>query len=472
MKGPERIRSSANEATEHEPQQEGRQRPGSKELILLRRAKEISAQLQENGGSSIDETELTECVDGLKAFMKGNREDVAKLLLKDTVFVKDLKDRGLVTPEEVSLGEALKRDVSGIFNRRYGDKRYSLQDRRTASALEDYVSQSITSDDISPNLELADHVLAEYQRRVEQFETLFPILQERFLKRVQPFLAKRYKLTEEEARSRITSVTTKIDFLGGNHGGALDAATREIILDPVFVDGPDLEDIVMHEFMHAFSGSFEHRELIDEGQGAEKALVNVYSGLGQPDGWTWMNEAVTEGEKMLILGQEKGAYSEYRRVLSAIRSAAGKKLDDQVFLAPFMAHKSTEKDKQEAWEGLRDSVDEIFGKGFLEGVDMVITMEGPYQAATAIETEEWQWLQEKGDALSEKWSAFKRAKRIVTSLEHKNNLLQEIEDGSIADEEKTHAAEAFARGLEKFNKALMVFRAANYDYNNRNFDNE
>ncbi len=471
MKRPEQIRRSANEATEHEPQQK-LQRPDSKELILLRRAKEISEQLQENGRSAIDETELIECADGLKTFMKGNGRDIANLLSKDTVFVKDLKDRGLITVEKVSLGKALKRDVSGIFRRRHGDSRYSIQDRRTARALEDYVSQSITSDDISPSLELADHVLTEYQRRVEQFETLFPILQERFLKRVQPFLAKRYKLTEEEARSRITSVTTKIDFLGANHGGALNDETREIIIDPVEADGPNLEDIVMHELMHAFSGAFDHWESTDDGQDSKKARINVYSGLVQPDGWTWLNEAITEGEKMLILGQERGAYPEYRRVLSAIRSEAGNKLDDQVFLAPFMAHASTKEEKQEAWKGLQGSVDEIFGKGFLEGVDMVLTMRGPYQAATAIETEEWQWVQEMGSALGEEWRAFKRAKRIATSLGHKNNLLQEIEGGSITDEEKSRSAEAFAEALEKFDKAFMVFQAANYDYNNRNFDNE
>ena len=287
------------------------------------------------------------------------KKRIAIMLTSDRSYMRELASRDIVGKD--SLLKALKSDLyrfgAARWDTRWSDNRLD----RSRELLEIF-------DDASDELilELTTHAMEIVEQRREQVERVFPEMKKRFLDRIKPMIvSRRYPMTFETAKARIEDLSVTVGFPLGLEAGFIDGEQTGIFIDVFEVNEGDVEGVIMHELMHALSGSTIHVRRNEQ----EKAKEYEVSQVGlrtNPNETTWLNEAVTELETMRILGREYGAYPAERQLFKALQLGGKYLVPDRVFLDAYFFSSGDYEEDIISFDLLKSRVDASYRQGFFD----------------------------------------------------------------------------------------------------------
>ena len=229
---------------------------------------------------------------------------------------------------------------------------------------------------------ITKHVHEMVKKNVDFRQNKAPFLVEGIKKKlVQAIDSNRLPINSDRIEERLSRISYSLqDGLMTNSeslGGFYRRSAQSIVVQDS-VKEKNYEEVLIHEIMHAISGSTELVALraddhIPDDLPEKELLINQRLGLSyfsftnKNNIFTWLNEALTEKLSMDVLGMDdfddSNAYISERMALDAIL----KKVPYDMFKAAYFENYDVnESDKVPAWKALQKKIGEVYGPNFLQ----------------------------------------------------------------------------------------------------------
>lgn len=329
-----------------------------------------------NGLSSVNLEDLKKW-EGFSDLYDDEDEEIDEMVLKAMGLSERVGSRKDLSEEEQDIFEqtkkvVVKEEIAGILADRFFDKTWNTE----------------KSVNWPLSFETMFEISREHKRKIaEKEKEIQTAIEKELMPRLLDKLRKsNLPIDIEEARQRLETLSFHVvdDYFAELEeiGGAYFAESNLIRIKPV-TDKKYLEDIFVHEVMHALSGQTDVEDIspefassyIEDPHMSSFDVTKVGVGFGSEvfnmrKILRWLNEAVTEQVSMDLYDRTEGAYIFERELLQQLVEL-GLPYED-LLKAYFENYKESDGHKTPLAKNFFVKTNEVFGRGFLMKVDKFI----------------------------------------------------------------------------------------------------